>query len=172
MVLAIAGDVGDDAEVVSEESGVTELFKTGATPDEHMMEPEGQSDRDEPVYGRGIDRLGIGPLSRLLVAREPVDAGRIARVEADEVGSDHVPVLADVEAGDEVIVANVAFGWRVPTFGDLAQVFFEVGDNILETGDLGGVLRGAGLDGECEAVDELPKLLGRDIGVSVEGGEH
>jgi len=28
------------------------------------------------------------------------------------------------------------------------------------------------MDGECEAVDELPKLLGRDIGVSVKGGEH
>jgi len=80
--------------------------------------------------------------------------------------------LADVEAGDEVVVADVAFRQRVLAFGDLAQVFFEVGDNILETGDLGGVLRGAGLDGECEAVDELPKLLGRDIGVSVEGGEH
>jgi len=137
-----------------------------------MMEPGGQSDRDETVHGRSIDRLGVGSLPRLLIACESVDAGRIARVEADKTGSDQVPILADVEAGDEVIVANVTFGWRVPAFSDLAQVFFKVGDSILETGDLGGVLRGAGLDGECEAVDELPKLLGRDIGVSVEGGEH
>jgi len=56
-----------------------------------------------------------------------------------------------------------------PAFGDLAQVFFGVGDNVLEAGNLGGVLRGTGLDGECEAVDELPKLLGRDVGVSIEG---
>jgi len=41
----------------------------------------------------------------------------------------------------------------------LAQVFLEVGDDVLETSDLRGVLGGAGLNGKGEAVDELSKLL-------------
>jgi len=43
---------------------------------------------------------------------------------------------------------------------------------FFEPSDLGGVLGGAGLNGKGEAVDKLPKLLGRDVGVCVEGGEH
>jgi len=170
--LAIAGDVSNNAEVVGGKGGVAELFKAGATPDEHVVEPGGQSDRDETAHGRGIDWLGVGPLPRLLVARESVDASGIARVETDKTGADQVPILADVEAWDEVVIVDVAFRWGVPTFGNLTQVFFEVGDNVLETSNLGGVLRGTGLDGERETVDKLPKLLGRDVGVSVEGGEH
>src|SRR5712671_2036649 len=42
VVLAIAGDVGDDAEVVSEVGGVTKLFKAGAPTDEHVVEPGGE----------------------------------------------------------------------------------------------------------------------------------
>jgi len=172
MVLAIARDVGDDTEVVSEEGSVAELFEMGTMPDEHVMEPRGESDRDEATYGRGIDRLGVGPLPGFLVACEPVDTSGIARVEADEAGSDQIAILTDVEARDEVIVVNVALGWGVPAFCDLTQVFFEVGDDILKASDLRGVLGGAGLDGECEAVDELPKVLHGDVRVSIEGGEH
>jgi len=62
-----------------------------------VVEPGRQSDRDKTAYGHGIDRLGVRSLSRLLAAREPVDAGRVARVEADEAGSDQVPILMDVE---------------------------------------------------------------------------
>ena len=94
-------------------------------------------------------------------------------MEADEAGADEVTVLLDVETGDEVVVvADVALGWGVPAFGNLAEVFFQVGDDVLEAGDLGGVLRGAGLDGKREAVDELAKLWGGYIGVCVEGGEY
>src|SRR5712671_1644069 len=101
-----------------------------------------------------------------------MNTGGVPRVETDEAGSDQVAVLTDVETGDEVVVADVTFGWGVPAFGDLPQVFFEVGDDVLESGNLRGMLRGAGLYGEGEAVDELPKLLGRDVGMSVEGGKH
>src|SRR5712671_6342751 len=39
VVLAEAGDVGDDAEVVESVGGVTELLEVGGTADEHMVEP-------------------------------------------------------------------------------------------------------------------------------------
>jgi len=101
-----------------------------------------------------------------------MNASGVARVKADEAGADPVAILFDVEAGDEVVIADVALRWRVPSFGDLTKVFFEVGDDVLETSDLGGVLRGAGLDRKGEAVNELSELWSRDIGVSVEGSEH
>jgi len=64
--------------------------------------------------------------------------------------------LADVETGDEVVVVvDVAFRRGVPSVGDLAEVFFQVGDDVLEAGDLGGVLRGTGLDSKREAMDKL-----------------
>jgi len=47
-----------------------------------------------------------------------------------------LPSCQNVEARDEVVVANVAFGWCVPSFGNLTEVFFQVGDDILEAGDL------------------------------------
>jgi len=172
VVLAIAGDVGDDAEIVRGKGGIVEFFETSATADEHVVEPRGEGDRDETVHRRGVDRFGVGSLPRLLVAHKTMNAGGVPRMETNEAGSDQVAVLTDVEAGDEVVVTDVAFGWGVPAFGDLSQVFFEVGDDVLEPGNLGGVLGGAGLYGEGETVDELPKLLGRDIGVSIEGGEH
>ena len=172
VVLAEAGDIGDNAEVVESMGGVAELLEVGGAADEHVVEPRGEGDRDETAHGRSIDWFGIGPFSRLLVAREPVDAGGIARVETNEAGLDHVAILADVEARDEVIVANITLGRGVPALGNLAQVFFEVGNDVLESGDLGGVLRGAGLYGERKTVDELPELLGGDVGVSVKGGEH
>jgi len=100
-----------------------------------------------------------------------VNAGRIAGVETDELGADPVAVLLDIEVGDEVVVADVAFWWRVPSLCHLTEVFFQVGDDVLETGHLGGMLRGTGLDGKGEAVDKLPKLLGGDVGVSVKSGE-
>jgi len=124
------------------------------------------------AHRRGEDGLAIGTLPRLLVARESMNAGGVAGVEADEAGTNQVAVLADVETRDEVVVVDITFGWGVPAFGNLPQIFFEVGDDVLESGNLGGVLRGAGLYGESETMDELPELLGRDIGVSVEGGEH
>src|SRR5712671_1630797 len=94
-------------------------------------------------------------------------------METDEAGADQVTVLADVETGDEVVVvADVAFGRGVPSFGDLAEVFFQVGDDVLEAGDLRGMLRGAGLDSECKAVDKLTELWGGYVRVRVEGSEH
>ena len=92
-------------------------------------------------------------------------------MKADEASADPIAVLLDVETGDEVVVADVTFGRGVPAFGNLSQIFFEVGDDVLESGNLGGVLRGAGLDSEGQAVDELTELRGRDVGVCVEGGE-
>ena len=96
----------------------------------------------------------------------------VTGVEADEAGADQVAVLSDVKAGDKVVIANVAFRWRVPSFGDLTKIFFEVGDDVLEAGDLRSVLRGAGLNGEGKAVDDLAQLLGRDVGMGIEGGEY
>jgi len=78
----------------------------------------------------------------------------------------------DVEVGDEVVVANVAFGWRVPSLGDLTQVLLQVGDDVFEAGDLGGMLRGAGLDREGKTVNELTELWCRHVGVCVESCEH
>ena len=134
--MSVARDVGDNAKVVSEEGGIAELFEAGTTPNEHVMEPGGQSDRDEAAYGRSIDRLGVRPFSGLLVAREPVDTSGVARMEADEAGSDQIPILENVEPRDEVVVADVTLGQRVPTFGDLTQILFEVGDDVLKAGNL------------------------------------
>jgi len=78
--------------------------------DEHVVEPRGEGDRDETAHGRGINGLGIGTLARLLVARETMNTGGVPRMETDEVGSDQVAVLTDVEIGDKVIIADVAFG--------------------------------------------------------------
>jgi len=172
MVLAEAGDVGDDAEVVESVGGVAELLEVGGAADEHVVEPRGEADGDEASHGRGVDRLAIGALPRFFVAGKAVDTGGIAGVKADEAGADQVAVLSDVEARDEVVgVSDVALRGGVPSFGDLSEVFFQVGDDIFEAGNLGGVLRGAGLDSEGEAVDELTELLGRNVGVRVEGGE-
>src|SRR5712672_2224197 len=124
------------------------------------------------AHRRSVDRLAVGALPRLLVPCESVDASGVTGVETDEAGADTVAVLLDVEAGDEVVVADVAFGRAVPSFGDLAQVFFQVGDDVLEASDLGGVLRSAGLDSECKAVDELTELWGGYIRVCVEGSEY
>jgi len=172
VVLAVARDIGDDAKVVGGEGSVAELFEAGTTTNEHVMEPRGEGDRDETAHGRGIDGFGVGALPGLLVAREAMNAGGVPRMETNEAGADQVAILADVETGDEVVVANVALRRGVPSFGDLSQIFFEVGDNVFESGDLGGMLRGTGLYGESEAVDELPELWGRDVGMGVKGGEH
>ena len=88
------------------------------------------------------------------------------------MGTDPVTVLLDVEARDEVIVADVAFRWGVPSLGDLTEVFFQVGDDVFETGDLGGMLRGTGLDREGKTVNELTELWCRHVGVCVESCEH
>ena len=82
-----------------------------------------------------------------------------------------IAILSDLKVGDEVIVAYVAFWGSVVPFGDLSQAFFEVGDGVLEAGHLGGMLRGPGLNSECETVDELAKLCGRDIGMGVKSGQ-
>src|SRR5712671_4374431 len=164
VVLAKAGDIGNDAEVVESVGGVTELFEVGGTTDEHVMEPRGEADRDEAAHRRGEDRLAVGTLPRLLVTGETVDAGGVAGVEADELGADQVTVLTDVEARDEVVgVPDVALRRGVPSLGDLPEVFFEVGDDVLEPGDLGSMLGGAGLNGEGETVDELAQLLGGNV---------
>ena len=92
-------------------------------------------------------------------------------MEADEASADQVAVLSDVEPWDEVVVTDVTLRWRVPSFGDLTEVFFEVGDDVLEPGDLGGMLRGSGLDRESEAMDELSELLRGNVGVRVKGGK-
>jgi len=73
---------------------------------------------------------------------------------------------------DEVVVTDVSLRWRVPSFGDLTKVFFEVGDDVLEASNLGGMLRGTGLDREREAVNKLSELLSGNVRMSVEGGEH
>src|SRR5712671_5988514 len=127
VVLAEAGDVGDDAEVVEGMGGVAELLEVGGAADEHVVEPRGEADGDEASHGRGIDGLAIGPLPRLFAAGETVDTGGVASVEADEVGTDQIAVLSDVETGDKVVVvSNVALRGGVPSFGDLPEVFFQV----------------------------------------------
>jgi len=172
VVLVEPRDVGDNAKVVGGERSVAELLKVGGPTNEHVVEPRGERDRDETSYGCGVDWLAVGALSWLLVPCEPMNAGGVAGVETDEASTDQVAVLSDVKARDEVVVADVTFWWQVPLFGNLTEIFFEVGDDVLETSDLGGVLGGAGLDREGETVDELLKLWGRDVGMSVEGGEH
>jgi len=173
VVLAEAGDVGDDAEVVESVGGVAELLKVGGTTDEHVVEPRGEADRDEASDGRGEDGLAVGALPWLLVAGKTMNAGGVAGVEMDELGTDQVTVLVDVEAGDEVVgVPDVTLRGGVPSFGDLPEVLFEVSDDVLESGDLGSMLGGTGLDGESETVNELAQLLGGNVGMGVEGGEH
>src|SRR5712671_1550404 len=98
VVLTEAGDVGDDAEVVKSVGGVAELFEVGGATDEHVVEPRGEADGDEPADGRGENGLAVGTLPWLLAASEAVNAGGIAGVEADELGADQVTVLTDVEA--------------------------------------------------------------------------
>ena len=88
------------------------------------------------------------------------------------MGAGPIAILLDVEVGDEVIVTNVTFGRRVPSFSDLTQVLFQVGDDVLEASDLGGMLRGAGLDCEGETVNELAELRCGDVGMCVEGCKH
>jgi len=172
VVLAIPGDVGDDAEVVGVVGGVAELLEASGPPNEHAVKPGGQGDRDKTAHGCGVDGFATGTFSRLLVPREAMNTSGVICVKADEASVDPIAILLDVEAGDEVVVADVTLRWRVPSFGDLTEVFFKVGDDILETGNLGGMLRGVGLDRESEAVNELSELLSGDIGMSVEGGEH
>jgi len=41
VVLPEPGDVGNDAEVIEGERGVTELLEVGGPTDEHVMEPGG-----------------------------------------------------------------------------------------------------------------------------------
>jgi len=172
VVLAEAGDIGDDAEVVESVGGVAELLEVGGTADEHVVEPGREADGDEASHRRGVDGLAVGTLPRLLIAGEAVDTSGVAGMEADKTSADPIAVLFDVEAWDEVVVADVTFRGGVPALGDLTQVFFKVGDNILETSDLRGVLRGAGLDSKGEAVDKLSELQGGNVGVSVEGCEY
>src|SRR5712671_4645980 len=172
MILPESGDVGDDAEVIEGERGVTELLEVGGPTDEHVVEPGGQGDGDVTAHGCSIDRLAVGAFSRLLVPGKAMDAGGVTGMKADEAGADQVTILLDVEAGDKVVVADVAFGGSVPSFGDLAEVFFQVGDDILKASDLGGVLRGTGLDGKGETVDDLAELLSGHVGVRVEGSEY
>src|SRR5882757_10560484 len=47
VVLAEAGDIGDDAEVVEGVGGVAKLLEVGGATDEHMVEPRGEADGDE-----------------------------------------------------------------------------------------------------------------------------
>jgi len=101
-----------------------------------------------------------------------LDPSGVARVVADETNTDTVAILEDVEVGDKAIVAHVAVGRCVIVLSDLAQVFFEVGNGVLKAGHLSGVLGGPGLDGECEAVNELTELCSGDVGMGVEGGQN
>src|SRR5712671_7751809 len=73
VVLAEAGDIGNDAEVVESVRGVTELFEVGGAPDEHVVEPRGKGDGDVTSHGRSVDGLAVGALPRLLAAGETVD---------------------------------------------------------------------------------------------------
>jgi len=134
--LAVSGDVGDDAEVVSGVCGVTKLLEVGGPTNEHVVEPRGECDGDKATHRRGVHWLTVGTLPRLLVPSEAVDASGVAGMKTDEAGTDQVAILPDVEAGDEVVVVNVALRWRVPTLGNLTEVFFKVGDDVLETGNL------------------------------------
>jgi len=92
-------------------------------------------------------------------------------VVADEVDADVVAILEDVEIGDEPIVTHVAVRGCVVALSDLAQTFFEVGNGVFEAGHLSGMLRGPGLDSECETVNKLMELRSGDVGMGVEGGQ-
>src|SRR5712671_4471660 len=89
----------------------------------------------------------------------------------DEADADIVAILLDVKVRDETIIAHVTVRGCVIVFSDLTQVFFEVGDGVLEPCHLRGVLGGPGLNGKGKAVDELAELRSRDVGVTVESGE-
>ena len=108
--MAEAGDVGDDAEVVGGERGVTELLEVGGPADEHVVEPRGEGDWNVTAHRGGVNGLAIGTFPWLLVARETMNAGGVAGMEVDEVGADQVAVLPDVEAWNKIVVADVALG--------------------------------------------------------------
>src|SRR5712671_5821519 len=57
VVLAEAGDVGDDPEVVESVGGVAELFEVGGAADERVVEPGGEADGDVTPHRRGEDGL-------------------------------------------------------------------------------------------------------------------
>jgi len=57
MVLAITGDVGDDAQIVGLDCSVAELFELGRMPDEHGVEPGREGNWDETCDQGGIDRF-------------------------------------------------------------------------------------------------------------------
>ena len=80
MVLAIARDIGNEAEVVGGDGGVLELLEVSGAPNEHMVVPRWQGGGDKPSNGLSVDQLAIGPLSRLLCSSETLDSGRIAHV--------------------------------------------------------------------------------------------
>ena len=85
--------------------------------------------------------------------------------------ADVVAILEDIEVGDETVVTHVTVGGCIVALSDLAQIFFEAGNGVLEAGHLSGVLGGPGLDGERETVNELTELHGGDVGMGVEGGQ-
>src|SRR5882672_5984063 len=62
VVLAEAGDIGDDAEVVESVGGVTELLEVGGAADEHMVEPRGETNGDVTPHGRGENGFAVGAL--------------------------------------------------------------------------------------------------------------
>jgi len=171
VVLTIAGEISDDPIVVGGGHGVPELLEVGGAPDEHVMVPGRQGSRDKPANGLGVNRLTVGPLARFLCSGETLDPSGVAWVVMDEADVDIIAILKDLEVGDEVVVAHVTIGGSIVALGDLAQAFFEVGDGVLETCHLGGVLGGPGLYGKCETVDELAQLCGQDVGMGLEGGQ-
>jgi len=171
MVLAIAGDVSDEAKVVSSDHGVPKLLEVSGAPDEHVVVPGWQGGGDKPTDGLGVDRFAVGTLARLLCPSEALDPSGITRVVTDEADTDTVAILENVKVGDEAVVAHVTIGGSIVALSDLAQAFFEVSDGVLEACHLRGMLGGPGLDGESETVDELAKLRSGDVGMGIEGGQ-
>ena len=64
MVLAIVGDICDDAQIVGLDCGIAKLFKSGCTPDEHGVEPGREGNWDETCNRGGIDRFAERTLAR------------------------------------------------------------------------------------------------------------
>jgi len=92
-------------------------------------------------------------------------------METDEAGADQSSRPDDVEAGDEVVVADVTFGWGVhrsatwPRFSSRSAM-------TSEAGRPGRHAERRGSDSECEAVDEWRSCGGGYVRVRVEGSEY
>jgi len=92
-------------------------------------------------------------------------------VEVNIAGTYGVAILEDVEVRDKAIIVLVAFGGVSSVFDECGDSILQFGNGALEPNNLRSMLRGMGLDGEGQTMDELAQLTGGDVGMTVEGCE-